>query len=113
MQTNAEKGRPMFYGCLKSDYGATSSSQVDPQEPVPLRTAPPSPGKMKKGSLRSKKGRIWSILDRAPMPRRGASRLGVQSYSPRPSHPRLGTPRRDPTSSKDTQSLCLGVQLHA
>ncbi|MED6114514.1 hypothetical protein PIB30_080949 [Stylosanthes scabra] len=43
MQTNAEKGRPMFYGCLKSDYGATSSSQVDPQEPVPLRTAPPSP----------------------------------------------------------------------
>ncbi|MED6140728.1 hypothetical protein PIB30_096265 [Stylosanthes scabra] len=44
MQTNAEKGRPMFYGCLKSDYGATSSSQVDPQEPVPLRTAPPTPG---------------------------------------------------------------------
>ncbi|MED6179048.1 hypothetical protein PIB30_113462, partial [Stylosanthes scabra] len=44
MQTNAEKGRPMFYGCLKSDYGATSSSQVDTQEPVPLRTAPPSPG---------------------------------------------------------------------
>ncbi|MED6224453.1 hypothetical protein PIB30_084171 [Stylosanthes scabra] len=43
-QTNAEKGRPMFYGCLKSDYGASSSSQVDPQEPVPLRTAPPSPG---------------------------------------------------------------------
>ncbi|MED6202286.1 hypothetical protein PIB30_103779 [Stylosanthes scabra] len=24
MQTNAEKGRPMFYGCLKSDYGASS-----------------------------------------------------------------------------------------
>ncbi|MED6125883.1 hypothetical protein PIB30_072839 [Stylosanthes scabra] len=44
MQTNAEKGRPMFYGCLKSDYGASSSSQVDPQEPVPLQTAPPSPG---------------------------------------------------------------------
>ncbi|MED6199959.1 hypothetical protein PIB30_080712 [Stylosanthes scabra] len=43
MQTNAEKGRPMFYGCLKSDYGASSSSQVDPNEPVPLRTAPPSP----------------------------------------------------------------------
>ncbi|MED6115703.1 hypothetical protein PIB30_093205 [Stylosanthes scabra] len=43
MQTNAEKGRPMFYGYLKSDYGATSSSQVDPQEPIPLRTAPPSP----------------------------------------------------------------------
>ncbi|MED6128228.1 hypothetical protein PIB30_095565 [Stylosanthes scabra] len=36
MQTNAEKGRPMFY--------ASSSSQVDPQDPVPLRTAPPSPG---------------------------------------------------------------------
>ncbi|MED6223798.1 hypothetical protein PIB30_077678 [Stylosanthes scabra] len=31
MQTNKEKGRPMFYGCLKSNYGATSSSQVDPQ----------------------------------------------------------------------------------
>ncbi|MED6176771.1 hypothetical protein PIB30_091487 [Stylosanthes scabra] len=43
MQTNAEKGRPMFYGCLKSDYGVSSSSQVDPQEPVPLRTTPPSP----------------------------------------------------------------------
>ncbi|MED6175734.1 hypothetical protein PIB30_081165 [Stylosanthes scabra] len=42
MQTNAEKGRPMIYGCLKSDYGATSSSQVDPQEPVPLWTAPQS-----------------------------------------------------------------------
>ncbi|MED6126673.1 hypothetical protein PIB30_080646, partial [Stylosanthes scabra] len=38
-QTNAEKGRPMFYGCLKSDYGASISSQADPQEPVPLRTA--------------------------------------------------------------------------
>ncbi|MED6137975.1 hypothetical protein PIB30_070005 [Stylosanthes scabra] len=44
MQTNAEKGRPMFYGCLKSDYGASTSSQADPQEPVPLRTAPPIPG---------------------------------------------------------------------
>ncbi|MED6225034.1 hypothetical protein PIB30_089906 [Stylosanthes scabra] len=42
MRTNVEKGRPLFYGCLKSDYGASSSSQVDPQEPVPLRTAPPS-----------------------------------------------------------------------
>ncbi|MED6177295.1 hypothetical protein PIB30_096844 [Stylosanthes scabra] len=27
----------------KSDYGASSSSQVDPEEPVPLRTSPPSP----------------------------------------------------------------------
>ncbi|MED6213859.1 hypothetical protein PIB30_097431, partial [Stylosanthes scabra] len=44
MQTNAEKGRPMFYGCLKSDYGASTSSQADPQELVPLRTAPPIPG---------------------------------------------------------------------
>ncbi|MED6172963.1 hypothetical protein PIB30_054864 [Stylosanthes scabra] len=44
MQTNAEKGRPMFYGCLKSDYGASTSSQADPQEPVPLGTAPPIPG---------------------------------------------------------------------
>ncbi|MED6199676.1 hypothetical protein PIB30_078154 [Stylosanthes scabra] len=44
MQTNAEKGRPMVYGCLKSDYWASTSSQADPQEPVPLRTAPPIPG---------------------------------------------------------------------
>ncbi|MED6177376.1 hypothetical protein PIB30_097545 [Stylosanthes scabra] len=44
MQTNAEKGRPMFYGCLKSGYGASTSSQANPQEPVPLRTAPPIPG---------------------------------------------------------------------
>ncbi|MED6139028.1 hypothetical protein PIB30_080006 [Stylosanthes scabra] len=43
MRTNVEKRRPLFYGCLKSDYGASSSSQVDPQELVPLRTAPPSP----------------------------------------------------------------------
>ncbi|MED6201346.1 hypothetical protein PIB30_094095 [Stylosanthes scabra] len=38
---NAEKGRPMLYGCLKSDFGAGSSSQADPQESVPLWTAPP------------------------------------------------------------------------
>ncbi|MED6162314.1 hypothetical protein PIB30_069179 [Stylosanthes scabra] len=44
MQTNAKKGRPMFYGCLKSDYGASTSSQADPQKQVPLRTAPPIPG---------------------------------------------------------------------
>ncbi|MED6208668.1 hypothetical protein PIB30_047461 [Stylosanthes scabra] len=44
MQTNAEKGRPMFYGCLRSDYGASTSSQANPQEPVPLRTTPPIPG---------------------------------------------------------------------
>ncbi|MED6115167.1 hypothetical protein PIB30_087606 [Stylosanthes scabra] len=25
MQKNTEKGRPMFFGCLKSDYGASSS----------------------------------------------------------------------------------------
>ncbi|MED6136876.1 hypothetical protein PIB30_059866 [Stylosanthes scabra] len=43
MRTNVEKGRPLFHGFLKSDYGASSSSQVDPEEPVPLRTAPPSP----------------------------------------------------------------------
>ncbi|MED6149888.1 hypothetical protein PIB30_066926 [Stylosanthes scabra] len=44
MQTNAEKGRPMFFGCLKSDYGASSSSQTDQQDPVPLIIAPPLPG---------------------------------------------------------------------
>ncbi|MED6189116.1 hypothetical protein PIB30_092621 [Stylosanthes scabra] len=43
MRTNVEKGRPLFHGFLKSDYGASSSSQVDPEEPVPLRTAPLSP----------------------------------------------------------------------
>ncbi|MED6139732.1 hypothetical protein PIB30_086595 [Stylosanthes scabra] len=43
MQTNAEKESPMFFGCLKSDYGASSSSQTDQQDPVPLRTAPPLP----------------------------------------------------------------------
>ncbi|MED6213237.1 hypothetical protein PIB30_091211 [Stylosanthes scabra] len=43
MRTNVEKGRPLFHGFLKFDYGASSSSQVDPEEPVPLRTAPPSP----------------------------------------------------------------------
>ncbi|MED6202021.1 hypothetical protein PIB30_101227 [Stylosanthes scabra] len=83
MQTNAKNGRPMFYGCLKSDYGASSSSQVDPQEPVPLRTAPPSPGKMEKGSLRSKKGRNWSILDRAPTHRRPKHQLRTQPPTPR------------------------------
>ncbi|MED6128155.1 hypothetical protein PIB30_094928 [Stylosanthes scabra] len=70
MQTDVEKGRPMFYGYLKSDYGAGSSSQADPQEPVPLRTAPPIPGKMDKRSLRSKKRSFGAFLDRAP-------RLGV------------------------------------
>ncbi|MED6177034.1 hypothetical protein PIB30_093928 [Stylosanthes scabra] len=44
MQTNAERGRPMFYGALKTDVGASSSSQPDQQEPVPLRTAPSLPG---------------------------------------------------------------------
>ncbi|MED6151748.1 hypothetical protein PIB30_085409 [Stylosanthes scabra] len=43
MRTNVEKGRPLFHGFLKSDYGASSSSQVDPEEPVPLRTTSPSP----------------------------------------------------------------------
>ncbi|MED6186170.1 hypothetical protein PIB30_064208 [Stylosanthes scabra] len=43
MQTNAERGRPMFYGALKSHQGASASSQSAQQEPVPLRTAPPLP----------------------------------------------------------------------
>ncbi|MED6201707.1 hypothetical protein PIB30_097723 [Stylosanthes scabra] len=38
--------------------------------------------KMEKGSLRSKKARIWSILSEP--------RLGVQSHSSEPSHSRLG-----------------------
>ncbi|MED6135498.1 hypothetical protein PIB30_047112 [Stylosanthes scabra] len=41
--SNLKKERPLFHGFLKSDYGASSSSQVDPEEPIPLRTAPPSP----------------------------------------------------------------------
>ncbi|MED6214727.1 hypothetical protein PIB30_106053 [Stylosanthes scabra] len=44
MQTNAEKGRPMFFGCLKSHNGASSSPQTDQQKSVPLQTAPPLPG---------------------------------------------------------------------
>ncbi|MED6115416.1 hypothetical protein PIB30_090322 [Stylosanthes scabra] len=44
MKTNAERGRPKFYGPLKSHQGASSSSQPDQQELVPLRTAPPLPG---------------------------------------------------------------------
>ncbi|MED6141148.1 hypothetical protein PIB30_100423 [Stylosanthes scabra] len=44
MQTNAERGRPMFYGALKTHHGASSFSQLDQQEPVPLRTAPPLSG---------------------------------------------------------------------
>ncbi|MED6160988.1 hypothetical protein PIB30_056437 [Stylosanthes scabra] len=44
MQTNAEKGRPMFYGALKSHVGTSASSQSAQQEPIPLRTAPPLPG---------------------------------------------------------------------
>ncbi|MED6140090.1 hypothetical protein PIB30_089842 [Stylosanthes scabra] len=44
MQTNAERGRPMFYGALKSHIGTSASSQSAQQEPVPLRTAPPLPG---------------------------------------------------------------------
>ncbi|MED6112199.1 hypothetical protein PIB30_059520 [Stylosanthes scabra] len=44
MQTNAERGRPMFYGALKSHVGASASSQSAQQKPVPLRTAPPLPG---------------------------------------------------------------------
>ncbi|MED6138930.1 hypothetical protein PIB30_079143 [Stylosanthes scabra] len=43
MRTNLENGRPLFHGFLKSDYEASSSSQVDPEEPVLLRIAPPSP----------------------------------------------------------------------
>ncbi|MED6150340.1 hypothetical protein PIB30_071393, partial [Stylosanthes scabra] len=43
MQTNAEWGRPMFYGTLRSDQGASVSSQSAQQELVPLRTAPPFP----------------------------------------------------------------------
>ncbi|MED6189014.1 hypothetical protein PIB30_091471 [Stylosanthes scabra] len=95
MQTNLEKGRPLFHGFLKSDYGASSSSQVDPEEPVPLRTAPPSPHfqKMKKGSLRSKKEGNWSILPEPPLtPRRPEQQPWSSSPTPRRGHQCLGIP---------------------
>ncbi|MED6141466.1 hypothetical protein PIB30_103714 [Stylosanthes scabra] len=44
MQTNAKKGRHVFYGALKSHVGASASSQSAQQEPIPLRTALPLPG---------------------------------------------------------------------
>ncbi|MED6163928.1 hypothetical protein PIB30_084848 [Stylosanthes scabra] len=43
IRTNLKKGRPLFHEFLKSDYGVSSSSQVDHEESVPLRTVPPSP----------------------------------------------------------------------
>ncbi|MED6126493.1 hypothetical protein PIB30_079043 [Stylosanthes scabra] len=43
MQTNAEKGRRMFYEALKSLVGASASSQSAQQEPIPLQIAPPLP----------------------------------------------------------------------
>ncbi|MED6137973.1 hypothetical protein PIB30_069967, partial [Stylosanthes scabra] len=43
MRTNLEKGRPLFHGFLKSDYGASSSSQDDPEDPCSMRTTTPSP----------------------------------------------------------------------
>ncbi|MED6224094.1 hypothetical protein PIB30_080447 [Stylosanthes scabra] len=44
MQTNAKRGRPMFYGALMSHHGESSFSQPDQQEPVPLWTTPPLSG---------------------------------------------------------------------
>ncbi|MED6174501.1 hypothetical protein PIB30_069618 [Stylosanthes scabra] len=44
MQTNAKKGRPMFYRALKSYVGTSASSQSAQQEPIPLQTTPPLPG---------------------------------------------------------------------
>ncbi|MED6190003.1 hypothetical protein PIB30_101512 [Stylosanthes scabra] len=52
---------------------------------------------------------------RAPTPRHGDSRLGVQSSSPGFSHPRLGmdtTPRR-PKSSSGPSHLRLGMDINA
>ncbi|MED6165054.1 hypothetical protein PIB30_096008 [Stylosanthes scabra] len=68
----------MLYGYLKSDYGASTPSQANPQEPVPLQTAPPIPGKVEKGSLRSKKRSFGAILDKSPKPKHGTQCLGVQ-----------------------------------
>ncbi|MED6138799.1 hypothetical protein PIB30_077891 [Stylosanthes scabra] len=98
MQTNAEKGRPMFYGCLKSNYGASSSSQVDPNEPVPLRTVPPFPGfrpphpppnkKNEERKLEEQERKKLEHSGQRLTPRRGDSRLGVQSISSGLKHPR-------------------------
>ncbi|MED6128261.1 hypothetical protein PIB30_095967 [Stylosanthes scabra] len=54
MRTNVEKGIPLFHGFLKSDYGASSSSQVDPKE------------KNEERKFRSKKEENWSILPEPP-----------------------------------------------
>ncbi|MED6176469.1 hypothetical protein PIB30_088485 [Stylosanthes scabra] len=42
--------------------------------------------------LEEQKGRKLEHSARAPMPRRGDSRLGVQNNSPGVAHPRLGVP---------------------
>ncbi|MED6200001.1 hypothetical protein PIB30_081136 [Stylosanthes scabra] len=77
---------------------------------LPKRGLPSSPrpchaqnGKMEKGSLRSKKRRFESILDRASTLRRGAQRLGVPSHTSGLSNPRLGVayqPSRIPRTLK-------------
>ncbi|MED6127904.1 hypothetical protein PIB30_092498 [Stylosanthes scabra] len=78
MRTNVEKGRPLFHRFLKSDYGASSSSQVDPEE------------KNEERKLEEQKGRKLEHSARAPTPSRGDSRLDVQSSNPGVAHPRLG-----------------------
>ncbi|MED6225564.1 hypothetical protein PIB30_094816 [Stylosanthes scabra] len=83
MQTNAEKGKPMFFGCLKSDYGASSSSQPDQQD------------------LASK----LEAEDKQPMPRHGSQSLGVAKQGPSlQDHPKP-TPRHGQAS----QAQCLGA----
>ncbi|MED6189595.1 hypothetical protein PIB30_097591 [Stylosanthes scabra] len=121
MRTNVEKGRPLFHGFLKSAYGASSSSQVDPMEcfitwqmecfitwqlerensglfdrkPIinSLLNKTNEP-KKKNGErkLEEQERRNLENFARAPTPRRGDSRLSVQSSSPGFSHPRLGIP---------------------
>ncbi|MED6124855.1 hypothetical protein PIB30_062905 [Stylosanthes scabra] len=118
MQTNAEKERPMFYGCLKSDYGASSSSQADLQElalsPTPrhprphLRDKSPTPrrGCQRLGMAYQPQGLQGHSR---PMPRRPTQRLGVAKHPEAQSIGFQATPKH-PVSS---QSPCLGASINA
>ncbi|MED6177258.1 hypothetical protein PIB30_096455 [Stylosanthes scabra] len=90
MHTNAKKGRPMFYGCLKSVYGASTSSQADPQEPVPLWTVPPIPSFQPPHPPQRKLEEQEEELEHSGQSLH-AQRLGVQDLTLGSSHPRLGT----------------------
>ncbi|MED6173820.1 hypothetical protein PIB30_063276 [Stylosanthes scabra] len=81
----------------ESNFGASSSSQVDPKEPVPLRTAPPSPHfrppkNEERRKLDEQKGRKLEHSARAPTPRRPEQQPWSSSPTPRCGHQCLGVP---------------------